>query len=114
MVFIILVWERELILKQIYTQLYRTSNTVTLRHDGLYPLLRIISESFENSSSGVNASLLRLRYSFQMWYHSPSLTGRVRLVVKLCFHNRMGREGRASPDSGGLLALQTSPIRLMC
>lgn len=52
-------------------------------------------------------------YGSERWYRGSSHTKHgAGLAVKLSFL-WVGEEGRASPDSGGLLALQTSPLRLM-
>lgn len=61
-------------------------------------------------STATTAAVLN---SSERSYHGSSRTKhRVGLAVKLSFL-WVGEEGRASPDSGGLLALQTSPLRLM-
>lgn len=59
------------------------------------------------------ATTTAVLYSSERSYRGSSRTKhRVGLAVKLSFL-WVGEEGRASPDSGGLLALQTSPLRLM-
>lgn len=111
MVFKFLIGKKLSLLNQIHRESC-TSKTVTLRHDERCAFLRITWRITQSSRSGVESLLQRSCKAFTDRIAVRHTKLRVGLSVKLRFL-WVGKEGRASPDSGGLLALQTSPIRLM-